>query len=80
MAANGVYGLDKMLSGGSESSFEVPGDSRTGWRQYTFTKTVSSRADGVYIAFGISVRWETYIERYFDVSITVTTTRLASVS
>lgn len=51
-----------------EGSFEVigPGDNWVGWQEFTYTKTVPSSADRVWVALGISVRWETDITQYFD--------------
>ncbi len=51
-----------------EGSFEVlgPGDSWTGWKQYIYTAKASGEGGTLYVAFGISVRWETDIVQYFD--------------
>lgn len=51
-----------------EGSFEVlgPGDNWVGWHEFTYRKTIPGNVDSVYVAFGISVRWETDITQYFD--------------
>ncbi|MEM2969778.1 MAG: hypothetical protein QXR63_02460 [Candidatus Bathyarchaeia archaeon] len=58
-----------------ESDFEVLGAANqvSGWKQYKFETTVNTEANGeVWVALGVSVRWETVMTYYIDnIEITV---------
>jgi hypothetical protein len=57
------------LPPGTESDFDLtqPTDLAAGWKTYTYPMRALSDAQGrIWIAFGITVLWETEIEHYFD--------------
>ncbi|MGB9842576.1 MAG: hypothetical protein ACPLKZ_07695 [Candidatus Bathyarchaeales archaeon] len=52
-----------------EEDFAVVGTANeaAGWKKYVYTSTLNTDSSGeVWVAFGISVRWETYMTYYID--------------
>lgn len=52
-----------------EEDFAVLGaaNEAAGWKKYVYTSTLNTDSSGeVWVAFGISVRWETYMTYYID--------------
>ncbi len=50
----------------AEFTYREPADKKAGWQRYSFTIPIMRTAGEIWIAFGISVAWETLLEYFMD--------------
>lgn len=50
----------------ADFTYRAPADKKAGWQRYRFTIPIARTAGEIWVAFGISVAWETLLEYFID--------------